>query len=141
MKNILSPLGFELVELKSMKSDRGLVLRLLIDRTEGGITLGECSQLNRQIGQVIDEKNLLSDRYILEVSSPGLDRPLVEPRDFRRNLDKIIHIFLREAKNGKLELEGKLIKLDTEGISIVDDKNQEQSVYFKEIVKAKKVIL
>ncbi|MBL7132411.1 MAG: hypothetical protein ISS45_13635 [Candidatus Omnitrophica bacterium] len=140
VRQILDPLGFDLIELKSMKSSNGTILRFLIDRLEGGITLGECSQLNNQIGQLFDEKNLISERYILEVFSPGLDRPLVDIKDFKRVLDKRIHIFLNEEQQDKLELEGKLIKVDVKGVFIVNDKEEEQFVLFSKINKAKQVI-
>ena len=140
VRQILDPLGFDLIELKSMRSSNGTILRFLIDRIEGGITLGECSQLNNQIGQLFDEKNLISEKYILEVFSPGLDRPLVDIKDFKRVLDKRIHIFLNEKQQDKLEIEGKLIKVDVKGIFIVNDEGSEQFVLFSKINKAKQVI-
>jgi len=140
IRQILDPLGFDLIELKSMRSNNSTILRFLIDRTEGGITLGECSQLNNQIGQLFDEKNLISERYILEVFSPGLDRLLVDIKDFKRVLDKRIHIFLNEKQQDELELEGKLIKVDVRGIFIINDKESEQFVLFSKINKAKQVI-
>ncbi|NQU19277.1 hypothetical protein HQ550_03890 [bacterium] len=140
VRQILDPLGFDLIELKSMRSNNSTILRFLIDRTEGGITLGECSQLNNQIGQLFDEKNLISERYILEVFSPGLDRLLVDIKDFKRVLDKRIHIFLNEKQQDELELEGKLIKVDVRGIFIINDKESEQFVLFSKINKAKQVI-
>lgn len=140
VRKILDPLGYDLVELRSIRSPNGLTLRFLIDRIEGGITLGECSQLNNQIGKLLEEKDIISERYILEVSSPGLDRPLVNTRDFRRALDKRIHIFLTQERQGKLELEGKLIKLDTKGIFISNGDEKEQFVSFSEINRVKQVI-
>ncbi|MFC1646372.1 ribosome maturation factor RimP [Candidatus Omnitrophota bacterium] len=139
-KEILDPLGFELIELKSMNSSSGLILRFLVDRLEGGITLNECAQLNRDIGKLLEEKNIISEEYALEVFSPGLDRPLLAPGDFRRTLEKKIHIFLKEEKYGKLELEGKLIKLDGAGIYIKNNENDELSVPFTKINRAKRVI-
>ena len=100
-----------------------------------------CSDLNRRIGQLLDEKNILSDRYTLEVSSPGLDRPLISPKDFKRNLNKNIHLFLNSQHNGKVELEGRLMRLNEEGIVIIDKNNQEETVMFSEINRAKQVIL
>lgn len=140
VKQILDPLGFELIELKSVNTGNGLILRLLIDRVEGGITLNDCAQLNRDIGRLIEEKNIISTRYNLEVSSPGLDRFLSAPGDFKRNLEKTIHIFLEEKQYDKLELEGKLVKLDDSGIFIKNSKNDELFIPFKKINRAKQVI-
>ncbi|MCX5711970.1 MAG: ribosome maturation factor, partial [Candidatus Omnitrophica bacterium] len=61
----------ELVELIYRQEGRDLVLRLLVDYPEGGITIGECAELNRSVGIMLDEKNIIEQNYILEVSSPG----------------------------------------------------------------------
>ena len=140
VKQILDPLGFVLVELKGVRSSDGMILRFLIDRIEGGITIKECSDLNRQIGQLIDEKGIVSERCVLEVSSPGMDRPLVDSRDFKRVLNRRIHVSLKEAEQEKLEFEGNLVKLDNKGIFLADDKGREQFVSFLKINKAKQVI-
>lgn len=140
VEGILEPLGFVLIELKSMRTGEGVILRFLVDRQEGGITLGECTQLNNQIGILLDEKNIFNDKYTLEVSSPGLDRPLVEPQDFKRALEKRIHIFLKEAEDDRLEFEGRLVRLDTNGIFIINDENKEVFISFSKINKAKRVI-
>ncbi|MBL7196474.1 MAG: hypothetical protein ISS47_00085 [Candidatus Omnitrophica bacterium] len=141
VRQILDPLGFELIEFKGISSSNSMILRFLIDRTKGGITLNECAQLNNDIGQLLDEKNIVSEKYTLEVFSPGLDRPLVDSRDFRRTLEKRIHIFLKEEQYGKLELEGKLVKLDIDGIFIINDKDKELFISFSKINRAKQVIL
>jgi len=140
-EEILNPLGFDLVEFKYMQSNDNIILRFLADRTEGGISLDECSDLNKRIGQLLDERNILSNRYTLEVSSPGLDRSLTSPKDFKRNLDKNMHLFLNSQHSGKVELEGKLIRLNDEGLVIVDKNNKEETVMFSEINRAKQVIL
>lgn len=140
VKQILDPLGFELIELKSINSKGGLILRFLIDRDEGGITISECAQLNRDISQMLDEKNTVGQEYNLEVSSPGLDRPLINPRDFKRVIEKIIHVFLKEQQSGKWEFEGKLIKLDEAGIFVTSNKGEELFIPFTKINRAKQVI-
>jgi ribosome maturation factor RimP len=139
-KQVLDPLGFELVELKIIRSNNELILRFLIDRVEGGITLNECAQLNRDISQLLDEKNIIGQEYNLEVSSPGLDRPLQEGKDFRRVLEKIIHVFLKEKQEEKLEFEGRLVRLEKEGIVINADQQEELFIPFTKINKAKQVI-
>lgn len=140
VKQILDPLGYELIELKGINSKRGLILRFLIDRDEGGITISECAQLNRDISQMLDERNAVGQDYDLEVSSPGLDRPLIDPRDFKRVQEKIIHVFLKEQQDGKWEHEGKLNKLDEAGISITSNKGEELFIPFTKINRAKQVI-
>jgi ribosome maturation factor RimP len=140
-REILTPLGFDLVDLKYMQSGGNATLRFLVDRTEGGINMGECSDLNRRIGALLEEKDIIGGSYTLEVSSPGLDRALIEPKDFSRALNKNIHIFLKSEHNGKVELEGELVKINNEGIIIINNKNEEDSIKFCEINRAKQVIL
>lgn len=140
IKQIIDPLGFDLVELKCIRAPEGLILRLLVDRQEGGITIGECAQLNNQIGEILDKDNIISERYILEVSSPGLDRYLIKPKDFRRVLNKSIHIFLKEEQDGKKEFKGRLVNLDAQGLYLIDDEGKESFIYFTKINKAKQVI-
>ena len=140
VKQILDPLGFELVEWKAIRSNNELILRFLIDRLEGGITLNECAQLNRDISQLLDEKNIVGQEYSLEVSSPGLDRPLQESKDFQRVMEKVIHVFLNEKQEGKLEFQGKLVRLEKEGIVLNDNRHGELFIPFTKINKAKQVV-
>jgi ribosome maturation factor RimP len=138
-KEYLASLGFDLVELNSHYEGRRLVLRLLVDKPEGGIILEECAGINRKLGFLLDEKNLIQDSYILEVSSPGLDRPLKTKSDFRRNLNRRVKFYLLEAVNGKIELEG-LIKEAGEAAVEIDTDAGTAQIPFTVINKAKQII-
>ncbi len=109
----------ELVELIYRQEGRDLVLRLLVDYPEGGITLGECAELNTQIGNLLDEKDIIQQNYILEVSSPGIDRPLKTKNDFLRSLDKEVRFFLSQPLNGKLEWCGKVVQADDDKVTVL----------------------
>lgn len=102
----LSGLGLELVELIYRFEGRGLVLRITADYPHGGISMGECSRLNRQIGDLLEERQMIDAHYILEVCSPGLDRPLRTARDFERCVSRAVKCFLKEPINGKIEWDG-----------------------------------
>jgi len=106
LEDFLKGRNLELVEVIHRYEGRDLVLRVLVDKPEGGISIGECAGLNRQISGLLDEKNILQEKYILEVSSPGLDRELKTEKDFSRCLDKKVKFFLSELINGKLEWDG-----------------------------------
>ena len=82
---VLARQSAELVECTMRQEGRQYVLRFLVD-TPKGITLAQCAALNRQIGAALEEVNLFEYPYLLEVASPGLDRPLVTQRDFERVL-------------------------------------------------------
>src|SRR5687767_14065925 len=78
---ILAQESIELVDLIYNRHGRFTTVRLLVDKV-GGITIQECTHLNRVVGTALDEANVITESYTLEVSSPGLDRPLSTKRDF-----------------------------------------------------------
>ena len=76
IEDYLKNQNLDLVDLIYRYEGRDLVLRILVDKPQGGISVGECAHLNSEIGRIVDEKDILQQNYILEVSSPGLDRAL-----------------------------------------------------------------
>lgn len=107
-----------LVDLIVRYEGNMLALRVFADRPEGGITVDECARINKYIGNVLDEKDLISEKYILEVSSPGLDRPLKTKSDFLRCLGKKVVFFLKEPVYGKLELKGMITEVNDDAVKI-----------------------
>lgn len=128
-----------LVDLIYRYEGRNLVLRILLDRAEGGISLEECADLNNDIGRMLDEKDILQQRYILEISSPGLDRPLRLKEDFLRCVNRNVRFFLNEPINNKWELEGVIKKIDNDTISI-EIGAQAFQIPLQKINKAKQII-
>lgn len=91
MEPVLEETGFELVDVEYL-SDRGRwILRVFMDK-EGGVTIEDCARASREIGDLIDVKDLIDHEYVLEVSSPGLDRPLKKEKDFVRAVGKKIKL-------------------------------------------------
>ncbi|HET9440734.1 MAG TPA: ribosome maturation factor RimP [Longimicrobiales bacterium] len=90
----IESLGFELVELERAGSKARPILRIRIDRpgSDAGVTLDDCSHVSRELESFLDANPELSERYVLEVSSPGVERPLVKRRDFERFAGKEIAI-------------------------------------------------
>ena len=80
---ILNELGFELVAVEYQREEHGWVLRFLLDR-DGGITLDECAMASREISTLLDVEDVIGTAFFLEVSSPGIDRPLKKIEDFVR---------------------------------------------------------
>jgi ribosome maturation factor RimP len=97
--------NLDLVDI-SFRCGKKLRLGILVDRPEGGITLAECADLNNIIGELLEQADILPGPYILEVSSPGIDRPLREEADFRRCLNRTVRLYLNEQINGRAELSG-----------------------------------
>ena len=102
--------GAELVEMSYRWNGSQNILQLLVD-TPGGIRLEECAHLNRLISEALDRLNLIEENYLLEVASPGLDRPLKTERDFERVKGQAIRVFLTSPLFYRLEYEGTLEEL------------------------------
>ncbi|MFA5725433.1 MAG: ribosome maturation factor RimP [Candidatus Omnitrophota bacterium] len=139
LEDFLRSRNLDLVDLIHRYEGRDLVLRILLDKPEGGISIGECAGLNREISDLLDEKSILQEKYILEVSSPGLDRPLETEKDFLRCLDKKVKFFLNELINGKLEWDGTIAGVNS-GIVYINTQAGTMEVPLARINKAKRII-
>ena len=103
----ISALGFELVAVELAGSGNDRVLRVYIDHPDG-ITVDDCADVSRQVSAVLDVEDPISGSYVLEVSSPGLDRPLVKPADFERFRGSLVKVRTREAVLGRKNFTGLL---------------------------------
>lgn len=128
----------DLIELKLITASGSQILRLLVDKKEGGITLQECARLNQRLGIVLDAQDIIKNNYVLEVSSPGLDMPLNTKNDFLRCLNKKARFLLKEPINGKLELEGKIIEAEDD-LVYIDIAGETVKIPIVKINKAKQI--
>ena len=117
-RDLIAAQDFVLVDIISRFDGVGLSLNLLVDRPQGGISLGECALLNRLVHKALDEKSELYGQYSLEVSSPGLDRPLKTKEDFTRYLNKQAVFFLNDLINGKCEWKGLINRVNETAVFI-----------------------
>lgn len=92
----LTDLGYELVDLEFAHEGRERFLRLYIDKP-GGVTLDDCAEVSREVGALLEVEDLISEAYRLEVSSPGIDRPLKRPEDFERFAGERVKVKTHEA--------------------------------------------
>lgn len=120
VSNILNDNKIELVEMTYRREGGRRVLRILVD-TEGGISIDECAKLNEIIGETLDAQDIINEHYILEVSSPGLDRPLKSKNDFLRLKGKRIRAHTYEPIAGKREFAGVLEVVSDDSIGILED--------------------
>ena len=111
MAEILSGTDYELVDVEYVKEGRDWYLRIFIDKT-GGIDLDDCQNLSEQLGAKLDAADIIDGAYILEVSSPGIDRILKKDRDFVREAGKIVDVTLYAPLDGKNFFTGELINRD-----------------------------
>ena len=109
--------GIELIDIVFRREGPGLVLRIVAD-TADGITVSECTGLNKFLSETLDREDVIQERYTLEVSSPGLDRPIKTDRDFERSMGKALEFTTFEAIDGRKTHEGVLIGVDKENAVI-----------------------
>jgi ribosome maturation factor RimP len=135
----LEKAGLELVEARIWRGGNTYNLTLLIDKPCGGITLDECSCANQEIGAILESADVFSQRYILEVCSPGLDRPFTQERDFKRVLGKEVCVYLKEKVNNKLEFTGLVQDVKEEKVFLKTGE-EVATLLIGNIQKAKQVI-
>jgi len=114
---VLQSQGVELVETEFVQASRRAVLRLFVDKA-GGITLDDCAALSSVVGEIIDVHEVIAQSYILEVSSPGLTRPLKKAADYERFAGRQVRLTRREESGKVMTLRGELLGLIGEAVQL-----------------------
>ena len=120
---VLDDMGLELVEVQFRRESAGWLLRLFIDR-EDGVNVDDCASVSRQISAYLEVEDLIEHAYSLEVSSPGLERPLKKKEDFVRFTGRKARIKLKEPIDGQRVFFGLLGAVDENTISLLVDGQQ-----------------
>ena len=120
---VLEDLGLELFDVQYRREQSGWVLRLVIDRPEG-VTLDDCVAASREIGQILDIEDFIEQKYNLEVSSPGLDRPLRTLDDFQRFAGRRAKIKTSEPVDGERVFTGKIRRVEEDMIILEADRRE-----------------
>lgn len=108
---------FELVDVEYVKEAGTWYLRIYIDK-EGGININDCELVSRAFSEILDKEDYIEDAYILEVSSPGLGRPLKKDKDFQRNLGEEVEVRTYKPINKQKEFVGLLDAWDKETVTL-----------------------
>ncbi len=111
---------FELVDVEYVREGANWYLRVYADK-DGGITIDDCVLISRALEEKLDESDFITDAYILEVSSPGLGRPLKKDRDYDRNLGSAVEIKLFRAIEKRKEFEGILKQYSKDSVTISEN--------------------
>ena len=114
---IMEELGFELVDVEYVKEGSTWYLRTYIDKP-GGISIDDCEVVSRRLSDILDEKDYIDEAYIMEVSSPGLGRPLKKEKDFKRSLGEEVEIRTYRMVNKQKEFTGILTAYDETTVTI-----------------------
>jgi ribosome maturation factor RimP len=112
--------GLELVDVQYRPEGGRIVLRLLLDRPEGGVTLDELTRVSRELGDVIEAHDAVPGRYNLECSSPGLNRPLIRDTHFRRAVGQRVRVQTRAPIDGRRRFRGVLAEASAETATVED---------------------
>lgn len=132
---IVSAMGYELVGVEF--DSRARVLRVYIDQ-DTGIQLDDCSRVSYQVSGMLDVEDPIPGHYQLEISSPGLDRPLTRPEHFERFRGALARIHLRTPVQERKRIRGRLVGIDGDAI-LIEDENEVLRIRFDAIDKARLV--
>lgn len=139
IKNLILPIlashQVDFIDLELKGRVGAQVLRVFVD-TDGGITLDQCVILSREISDALDRRDILPSRYRLEVSSPGLDRPLKSPRDFQRNLGRQVKIKYLDEEGNSATVIGQ-IEEAYDDLVVVLENDQQKNIKMSKILLAK----
>ncbi|MBI4797430.1 MAG: ribosome maturation factor RimP [Desulfarculus sp.] len=127
--------GLMLVELQWRPEGSGQVLRLYVDRPEGGVTLDECAEVNRQAGDLLDVEDLIPGRYRLEVSSPGLTRRLKTRRDFEIFAGRPARLIFLDQEGKSRTIKGVLMGCQGDDVLVQTSEGQ-RAVTLDKVAKA-----
>ena len=134
LQGAVEDLGCELWGIECQHAGRFMTVRLFIDK-EGGVTVDDCADVSRQVSAILDVEDPIADKYNLEVSSPGLDRPLFTLPQFERYIGQDISVHLRIPVMERRKWQGKLERIENDMVILIVD-GQEQVVVFGNIQKA-----
>ena len=137
---LAASLGLELAEVEYRQEGRQMVLRLYIDK-DGGVTLEDCSAVSRELTEILDVEDFIQGHYNLEVSSPGLNRPLKKPSDFERYTGRLVKIrtfepLADDAGNMRKTFLGELLGLSDSIVRLKLNEGQTASIPLGKVAKA-----
>ena len=128
----LSALGFDVEAIEVTPAGKRRVLRVAVDK-DGGVTLDDVAEATREVSRVLDDSDVMGVQpYTLEVTSPGVDRPLTQPRHWRRNAGRLVRVSCRDGST----VTGRIAGSDDEAASL-DVDGTERRVAFADVAKAK----
>jgi ribosome maturation factor RimP len=109
--------GIEVVDIEYRRESGGWILRLILDK-EGGVTLDDCTRVSQEVGRSLDVEDILQTSYTLEVSSPGLTRPLKTEKDFMKYLHRLVKVKTVDPIQNRRQFKGKLLGVSENEVEI-----------------------
>lgn len=137
-EELAASLRLEVVDVEFRREPAGRILRVFIDKP-GGVTLDDCQALSRLLSKRLDEVDPIADSYNLEVSSPGIERPLTKPRDFVRFAGHQVHVRTYGPVDGRRNFKGELLGLEGEHVVVrLDD--GDAKIPMEQVARARLVV-
>ncbi|MDO4486695.1 MAG: ribosome maturation factor RimP [Bacillota bacterium] len=145
LEDYLQQEGYELYNTEFVKEGRDWFLRVYIDKPSCGeneyIGTEDCEKVSRYLSEKLDEADPIEQNYYLEVSSPGMDRPLLKPEHYQRYTGSEVEIRLYKGKDGTKNIQGILKGISGEIITVADHDGREWELQLSEIAKAKLAVI
>jgi len=134
--SLLPAMGLELFDVQFRREGHGWVLRLVVDREEG-VKLDDCSRVSRETSDFLDVEDIIEHPYHLEVSSPGLERPLRTVEECRRHLGKKARFKVKEEVDSRRVITGELQSIDKDEISVLSEEGETFKLNWENVQKAR----
>lgn len=134
LKPTVESMGFDFWGCEYLPAGQHSTLRIYIDKP-GGVTVDDCGDVSRQVSAIMDVEDPISNAYMLEISSPGMDRPLIKPEQFQDYVDSIVQVRTSMAVMGRKRFKGKMVQVGQDGIEVEVD-NEIYPIPFNMIEKA-----
>lgn len=139
---VLTDMGYSLVQVKMFGSDKGKTLQIMAEKADGtALMLGDLEKISKRVSATLDVENVLEVRYYLEVSSPGLDRPLIRPKDYEKYTGSLINLRLMRANDKGRKFKGNIVAVNQDGFTFKPENFEENfEIDFSNVDSAKLVI-
>jgi len=138
VQDIIKSTAYEIIDVEYVKEGPFKYLKVYIDKPEG-ITVDDCSEISHSLSKKLDELDLISEQYFLEVSSPGLERPFKTESDYIKNINEKVEVKLYKPLDGKKVLTGILLEKQENNI-VIDSEKQIITIEIKDISKINRTI-
>ena len=135
-ESLLPAMGLELFEVQFRREGHGWVLRLVVDK-EDGVTLDDCSQVSRETSDFLDVEDIIDHPYHLEVSSPGLERPLRTMAECQRHLGKKVRIKLKQELDAQRVIIGELETAEQDELTVLSEEGTTYNIEWENVQKAR----
>ena len=143
MEDFLQQEGYELYNIEFVKEGKDWFLRVYVDMAsgEGYIGTEDCEKVSRFLSERLDEEDPIEQNYYLEVSSPGMDRPLLTKAHYERYVGSEVEIRLYKGKDGTKNIQGVLDSIEGETVTVTDHDNKKWELELAEIAKANLAVI